>query len=157
MSRRLRPLLAAALLVLGACAHVSRHESRQAADYAEAARSDQIACADCAVTSPLLALGDAAYAASTPQAPRHRVILLDAGQDSLLARVHLIRAARRSIDLQTVHFERDDSGRVVLDELRAAALRGVKVRLLMDQLNGLADPDLQARLAGFHRNFELRL
>ena len=60
MSRRLRPLLAAALLVLGACAHVSRHESRQAADYAEAARSDQIACADCAVTSPLLALGDAA-------------------------------------------------------------------------------------------------
>ena len=157
MSRRLRPLLAAALLVLGACAHVSRHESRQAADYAEAARSDQIACADCAVTSPLLALGDAAYAASTPQAPRHRVILLDAGQDSLLARVHLIRAARRSIDLQTFHFERDDSGRVVLDELRAAALRGVKVRLLMDQLNGLADPDLQARLAGFHRNFELRL
>ena len=157
MSRRLRPLLAAALLVLGACAHVSRHESRQAADYAEAARSDQIACADCAVTSPLLALGDAAYAASTPQAPRHRVILLDAGQDSLLARVHLIRAARHSIDLQTFHFERDDSGRVVLDELRAAALRGVKVRLLMDQLNGLADPDLQARLAGFHRNFELRL
>ena len=157
MSRRLRPLLAAALLVLGACAHVSRHESRQAADYAEAARSDQIACADCAVASPLLALGDAAYAASTPQAPRHRVILLDAGQDSLLARVHLIRAARRSIDLQTFHFERDDSGRVVLDELRAAALRGVKVRLLMDQLNGLADPDLQARLAGFHRNFELRL
>ena len=157
MSRRLRPLLAAALLVLGACAHVSRHESRQAADYAEAARSDQIACADCAVTSPLLALGDAAYAASTPQAPRHRGILLDAGQDSLLARVHLIRAARRSIDLQTFHFERDDSGRVVLDELRAAALRGVKVRLLMDQLNGLADPDLQARLAGFHRNFELRL
>ena len=157
MSRRLRPLLAAALLVLGACAHVSRHESRQAADYAEAARSDQIACADCAVASPLLALGDAAYAASTPQAPHHRVVLLDAGQDSLLARVHLIRAARRSIDLQTFHFERDDSGRVVLDELRAAALRGVKVRLLMDQLNGLADPDLQARLAGFHRNFELRL
>ena len=157
MSRRLRPLLAAALLVLGACAHVSRHESRQAADSAEAARSDQIACADCAVTSPLLALGDAAYAASTPQAPRHRVILLDAGQDSLLARVHLSRAARRSNDLQTYHFERDDSGRVVLDELRAAALRGVKVRLLMDQLNGLADPDLQARLAGFHRNFELRL
>ena len=25
------------------------------------------------------------------------------------------------------------------------------------QLNGLADPELQARLAGFHRNFELRL
>jgi phosphatidylserine/phosphatidylglycerophosphate/cardiolipin synthase-like enzyme len=156
-ARALRPLLAAGLMLLGACAHVSRHERLQAADYAEAARSAEIACADCAVASPLLALGDAAYAQSTADAPRHRVVILDAGQDSLLARVHLIQAAKHSIDLQTFHFERDDSGRVVLDALRDAARRGVKVRLLMDQLNGLADPDLQARLAGFHRNFELRL
>ena len=84
-------------------------------------------------------------------------MLLDHGQDSLLARVHLIRSARRTIDLQTFHFEGDDSGRVVLDELRAAAQRGVKVRLLMDQLNSLADPQLQAGLASFHVNFELRL
>ena len=157
IARALRPLLAAGLLLLGACAHVSKHERLQAADYAQDARSSEVACADCAVASPLLALGDTAYAQSTPQAPRHRVVMLDAGQDSLLARVHLIQAARHSIDLQTFHFERDDSGRVVLDALRDAARRGVKVRLLMDQLNGLADPDLQARLAGFHRNFELRL
>ena len=156
MMRALRPMLAAGLMLLGACAHVSKHERLQAADYAEAARSSEIACADCAVASPLLALGDAAYAQSTPEAPRHTAILLDAGQDSLLARVHLIQAAKHSIDLQTFHFERDDSGRVVLDALRDAARRGVKVRLLMDQLNGLADPELQARLAGFHRNFELR-
>lgn len=157
MIRSLRPLLAGALLLLGACAHVSRHERAEATQYAEAARSDEIVCADCAVASPLLALGDAAYAASTAEAPRHRVVMLDAGQDSLLARVHLIRAAKRSIDLQTFHFERDDAGRVVLDALRDAARRGVKVRLLMDQLNGLADPELQARLAGFHHDFELRL
>lgn len=156
-ARALRSLFAASLLLLGACAHVSRQERVEAAGYADAARSEEIVCADCAVDSPLLALGDAAYAESTPERPRHRVVLLDAGQDSLLARVHLIRAARHSIDLQTFHFERDDAGRVVLDELRAAAKRGVKVRLLMDQLNGLADPELQARLAGFHRNFELRL
>ncbi|MBC7657533.1 MAG: phospholipase D family protein [Frankiaceae bacterium] len=147
-----------ALLLLGACSHVSRNERLQAGDYAESARSTEVGCTtDCAVASPLLNLGDAAFAESTPTAPRHKVVLLDGGQDALLARVHLIRAARRSIDLQTFHFEKDDAGRVVLDELRAAALRGVKVRLLMDQLNGLADPELQARLAGFHRNFELRL
>ena len=157
MNRGLRALLLLAILAQGACAHLSRSEHLQAGEYAEQARGSQVECADCAVASPLLALGDAADAASTPQAPRHEVVILDQGQDSLLARVHLIRAARKSIDLQTFHFERDDAGRVVLDELRAAALRGVKVRLLVDQLNGLADPELQARLASFHRNFELRL
>ena len=158
MTALLRRAWPIALLLLGACSHVSRNERLQAGDYAESARSTEVGCStDCAVASPLLDLGDAAFAESTPTAPRHKVVLLDGGQDALLARVHLIRAARRSIDLQTFHFEEDDAGRVVLDELRAAALRGVKVRLLMDQLNGLADPELQARLAGFHRNFELRL
>ena len=158
MTALLRRAWPIALLLLGACSHVSRNERLQAGDYAESARSTEVGCStDCAVASPLLDLGDAAFAESTPTAPQHKVVLLDGGQDALLARVHLIRAARRSIDLQTFHFEKDDAGRVVLDELRAAALRGVKVRLLMDQLNGLADPELQARLAGFHRNFELRL
>ena len=158
MNRGLRLALAGGLLLLGACSHVSRNERLQAGDYADNAQSTEVGCTtQCAVDSPLLALGDQAYAESTPQAPRHSALILDEGHDALLARVHLIRAARRSIDLQTFHFERDDSGRVVLDELRAAARRGVKVRLLMDQLNGLADPELQARLAGFHRNFELRV
>ena len=152
-----RVLWLAAALLQGACAHLSKTDRLRADDYAEQARGSQVECADCAVASPLLELGDIAAAASSAQAPRHEVLILDHGQDSLLARVHLIRAARRTIDLQTFHFERDDAGRVVLDELRAAALRGVKVRLLVDQLNGLADPELQARLASFHRNFELRL
>ena len=153
-----RLLLALALSALGACAHVSRQEKLQSVELADRARSSTITCAaDCQIASPLLKLGDAAYAASSPGHPRHRVVMLDKGQDSLLARVHLIRAARHSVDLQTFHFERDDSGRVVLDELRAAARRGVRVRLLMDQLSGLADPELQAQLAAFHRNFEVRV
>jgi putative cardiolipin synthase len=151
-------LLGLCWLVLGACSHISRQETRQAEDYAEQARSSAIACpADCAIASPLLDLGDAAFAVSTAEQPRHKVVLLDRGQDSLLARVHLIRAARRSIDLQIFHFARDDSGKVVLDELLAAVGRGVKVRVLMDQLNGLADPELQAKLTSYHHNFELRV
>jgi phosphatidylserine/phosphatidylglycerophosphate/cardiolipin synthase-like enzyme len=159
-ARAARVLLALAmLLLLGACASRPMRIDAQAADYAEAARSSQTGCFEtpCQVDSPLLALGDAAYAESKPGAPRHRVVLLDAGQDSLLARVHLIRAARRTVDLQTFHFEPDEAGRVVLDELLAAARRGVKVRLMMDQLNGLARPDMQARLASFHKNFEFRI
>ncbi|MBP8098270.1 MAG: phospholipase D family protein [Arenimonas sp.] len=150
-------LVLLSLLLLGACSHVSRRDRQQAEEYAEQARSRVVACVgECAVASPLRDLGDAAVAASTPALPRHAVVLLDHGQDSLLARVHLIRSARRTIDLQTFHFEGDDAGRVVLDELRAAAGRGVKVRLLLDQLNSLADPESQAELASFHVNFELR-
>jgi len=153
-----RCLILLACLGLGACAHLSKEQRLGARDYAEQAQSARVECAeDCAISSPLRDLGDAAYAASVPGRPSHSVALLDSGQDALLARVHLIRSARRSIDLQTFHFDRDDAGRLVLDELKAAARRGVKVRLLMDQLGGLADPELQAELAGFHRGFELRV
>lgn len=158
MRRLLRSSLWVLSLALAACAHLSHEQRQQAHDYAEQARSTSVACAEpgCTIASPLLELGDAAYAASTPDRPRHSVILLDRGQDSLLARVHLIRSARHTIDLQTFHFERDDAGRLVLDALMDAARRGVQVRLLVDQLDSLGDPVLQAQLAGFHRNFELR-
>ncbi|MFT3807957.1 phospholipase D-like domain-containing protein [Arenimonas sp.] len=154
-----RLALALFALALGACAHLSPQQRLQASEYAERAQATDIECPDsgCELASPLHDLGPQAVAASTEAAPRHAVVLLDRGQDALLARVHLIRSARRSIDLQTFHFDRDDSGTLVLDELMAAAKRGVRVRLLLDQLGGLTDPELQAELAGFHRNFELRV
>ena len=158
MNRLLRLLLIVVVLPLGACAHLSDVQRRQAHDYAHAAQSTVVDCPPgCQLPSRLRDLGDAAYAQSRVDAPHHSVILLDRGTDSLLARVHLIRSATQTIDLQTFHFELDDAGTLVLDELMAAARRGVKVRLLLDQLGGLADPDLQARLASFHRNFELRV
>ncbi len=148
------------LLALSGCSTLSTRQREAAVELAHADRSAQVGCrsgVDCAVESPLLDLGRAAIDASTPEAPRHHVTLLDRGQDALLARVHLIRAARRSIELQSFIFDSEDSGALVLDELLAAARRGVKVRLLLDQLYGLPDPNLQATLAGEHRNFELRL
>ena len=148
------------LLVLAGCSTLSPRESRQAADLAIDGRSAALDCQpvqDCAAASPLLALAHDAVAASTPEAPRHHVILLDRGQDALLARLHLIRAARESIELQSFIFDADDSGALVLEELLRAARRGVKVRVLLDQLYGLPDPNLQASLAGQHRNFELRI
>lgn len=159
MSRALRLATLLCALLLGACSHAPMRPDLQAAELAERARSSETGCFEspCQIESPLLALGDAALAESGAQSPRHRVVLLDAGQDSLLSRVHLIRAARRTIDLQIFHFARDDSGRVVLDELVTAAKRGVKVRVMMDQLNGLSRPQLQARLASFHHNFDFRI
>jgi phosphatidylserine/phosphatidylglycerophosphate/cardiolipin synthase-like enzyme len=153
-------LAAAALLALAGCSTLTKSEHQAAVDLARAGQSDVVGCqkgVDCAVASPLLGLGYRANADSAPGAPRHSVVLLDRGQDALLARVHLIRSARKTIDLQTFIFDADDAGMLVLDELLAAARRGVRVRVLLDQLYGLPDPNLQAALAGQHRNFELRL
>ncbi|MDQ3056648.1 MAG: phospholipase D family protein, partial [Pseudomonadota bacterium] len=72
----------------------------------EASRSTQIDCAPsdtqhCAAASPLRELGDKALAESAPQSPRHYTVILDEGTDAMLARINLMRSARRSIDLQT--------------------------------------------------------
>jgi phosphatidylserine/phosphatidylglycerophosphate/cardiolipin synthase-like enzyme len=161
MARRGRPWLAlAALLMLGGCATMSTPHREDAERIARNARSTQVDCkaADaCALASPLHALADRALSESTPESPRHYAALLDDGPDALLARIHLIRSARRSIDLQTYIFAEDDSAQLVLDELQAAAFRGVKVRLLLDQLSALEKVSTLAALAGVHANFELRL
>lgn len=160
----MRPLwgaLALLLCLLGSgCASLSRAEHAQAVTIAQAARSQVVVCdqADaCAEASPLRALADAAMAQSTPAAPRHYALLLDRGEDSLLARLNLIRAARRTVDVQTYIFDTDDSARMVLDALLAAARRGVRVRLLIDQLSAISNLDMLAALSAAHRNFALRI
>jgi phosphatidylserine/phosphatidylglycerophosphate/cardiolipin synthase-like enzyme len=95
--------------------------------------------------------------AATAEPPRHYALILDYGQDALIARLDLIRGAQRSIDIQTYIFDEDDAGHLVLDELLAAARRGVKVRLLVDQLAALKRVDTVAALAAAHVNFEMRV
>ena len=50
-----------------------------------------------------------------------------------------------------------DVAEVRLDELMAAARRGVRVRLLVDQLSALRQVDTLAALASAHVNFEIRI
>ena len=153
-------LAVAALLVLGGCATLSAPAREDAQRIATSARSSQIDCkaADaCALASPLHGLVGRATGQSTAQASQHHAVLLDKGPDALLVRIHLIRSARRSIDLQTYIFDEDDSAQLVLDELQAAAFRGVKVRLLLDQLSALEKVSTLAALSGMHVNFELRV
>ena len=138
----------------------SRKDIRESVLAARSVQDAALTCerADhCAIASPLRDMADAAMAASTEAAPKHRVLLLEAGQDALLARIHLIRAARQSIVIQTFIFTEDDTGYFVLMELLQAARRGVKVQVLLDQLYTLDDVKLLARLAQAHRNFEIKL
>ena len=67
--------------------------------------------------------------------------LLPLGTHALDARLQLIARAQVSLDLQYYHFADDSTGRAVLRALRDAAQRGVRVRVLIDDLyTGGADP-----------------
>ncbi|UYB52589.1 phospholipase D family protein [Xanthomonas sp. AM6] len=160
MTSLLRVLVLAAMLLGSGCASLSQAQHGRAVAIAEAARDHQVDCTQadrCALASPLRGLAGKAFAASAEQAPHHYATILDHGEEALVARVNLIRSASRSIDLQTYIFDKDDSARLVIDELLAAARRGVQVRVLIDQLSAISDLQILGALAGAHQNFSLRI
>jgi putative cardiolipin synthase len=78
------------------------------------------------------------------------------GPYALDARLQLIERARHSLDVQYYVIEDDATGRLLLRKLRDAAARGVRVRLLVDDLYTVStDPMLRALAE--HPNVELRL
>lgn len=76
------------------------------------------------------------------------VQLLEDGPAALAVRIGLVRRARVSIDVQYYIWRNDVAGRLLLDELAAAAARGVKVRLLLDDFGCAAVEHLLAALPG---------
>jgi phosphatidylserine/phosphatidylglycerophosphate/cardiolipin synthase-like enzyme len=94
-------------------------------------------------------------AGGDPSRGNHAVIL-DHGYDALLARIHLIRNASRSIAVQTFIWDQDEVGRLLLHELIKAARRGVKVRLIADHMFSVRDVGLIAALATASPNLEMR-
>ncbi|MBI2399096.1 MAG: phospholipase D family protein [Xanthomonadales bacterium] len=141
-------------LLLGACAN-HREIVREAEALVAQTRPDTRTCTQadrCALASPLYA--DAEQRA---RGAAHGAILLSDAEQALVARIHLIRAARESIELQTFIFADDDVGLLVLGELLAAARRGVRVRVLSDQLFSIDNRRFLARLARAHANFDFRL
>lgn len=78
------------------------------------------------------------------------------GLDAFAARIALIDAATRTLDVQYYIWHGDVTGRLAFDALRRAADRGVRVRLLLDDNNtGGLDPLLAALEA--HPGIEVRL
>ncbi len=82
--------------------------------------------------------------------------LMPTGDFALSARLELARRAQRSLDVQYYHIENDATGRYFLRALRDAAQRGVRVRLLMDDLYTAGEDELLLGLAATP-NLELRL
>jgi cardiolipin synthase C len=73
------------------------------------------------------------------------------------ARMDLIRSAQRTLDIQYYIWRNDLTGTLLLEEIHEAADRGVRVRLLLDDLGipSSLDPTLAALEA--HPNIEVRL
>jgi putative cardiolipin synthase len=94
--------------------------------------------------------------ASTADPEQSGFRLLPTGQFALQARLELARRAQRSLDVQYYQIHDDRTGRFLLRTLRDAAERGVRVRLLMDDLYTAGEDPLLLGLDA-HPNVEVRL
>ena len=81
------------------------------------------------------------------------------GVDGLVLRTQMVRAAQASLDVQYYIFVEDYTGKVLLDAVLDAAKRGVRVRVLVDDLNLHGRPQTRETLAALdhHDNIELRV
>ncbi|CAG4888949.1 phospholipase D family protein [Paraburkholderia saeva] len=95
-----------------------------------------------------------------PQAQAHpdesAFHLLSTGVDALLARVVLTEKADRTLDLQYYIWHNDQTGEALADAVLKAADRGVRVRVLLDDLGTGADDEVLLAIAS-HPNVQVRL
>lgn len=84
------------------------------------------------------------------------VLVLDKGEESLLARAWLANHATTSIDVQYFIWSSDNIGILASEALLRAAKRGVKVRVIVDDL--LIDaPDDSLLALALHPNVDIRI
>lgn len=82
--------------------------------------------------------------------------LLESGWDALSQRLALIETAEHSIDIQYYIWNSDASGRYLASRLIAAANRGVKVRVMLDDFNLNQRDDVMIAL-DHHPKIEIRI
>ena len=90
------------------------------------------------------------------QGVRSGIALVPLGLSAFMARAASARAAGRTLDLMYYTWMEDVTGRLLAREALAAADRGVRVRLLLDDSYALSGDALLATLHA-HRNVEVRL
>jgi putative cardiolipin synthase len=78
------------------------------------------------------------------------------GRDAIAARLALVDAAQRSLDVQYYIWNQDLVGKVMVERLLRAADRGVRVRLLLDDI-GTMPSDKVLLAIDSHPNIEVRM
>jgi phosphatidylserine/phosphatidylglycerophosphate/cardiolipin synthase-like enzyme len=82
--------------------------------------------------------------------------LLDSVETAFTSRLALVEGAQRALDLQYYAIHADASTEVLLQRIRDAARRGVRVRILLDDFNTVGEDAQVLRLA-FEPNVQIRL
>ena len=104
--------------------------------------------------------GTALAAAVRPRVASHPgqsgLHALPDGRAALAARLALVDAAQRSLDVQYFIWNKDMAGKVLIEHLLRAADRGVRVRLLLDDL-GTMPSDAALLAIDSHPNIEVRM
>ncbi len=84
------------------------------------------------------------------------VYSLEEGDNSMIARAWLCESAEKTIDIQYFIFSADNIGLIAIDYLLRAADRGVKIRMLVDDIMVEADADELLALDA-HPNLEIKI
>jgi putative cardiolipin synthase len=144
LGQRLALVAVAAMTLLGGCTTLDRNVERTPSTVLNEADSKSTA------------LGRA-WSATAPDDPALSGFrLLPDSLEAFAARVAMIDAAERTLDLQYFIFKGDDTGLFLVDRLVTAADRGVRVRILVDDLQAHG---IEKGLAAFdgHANIEVRI
>jgi putative cardiolipin synthase len=82
--------------------------------------------------------------------------IISTGEWGFRARAGLATSAEKTLDLQYYIWDTDTTGKLLGEKLMRAADRGVRVRILLDDIN-TAETDFQFALLDLHHNIEIRL
>ncbi|MCU7936138.1 MAG: phospholipase D family protein [Candidatus Thiodiazotropha sp. (ex Dulcina madagascariensis)] len=117
----------------------------------------------CLLTPPLPAFaspgatGLDAFEASAANYPgKSAIYVLEKGEESLLTRAWLAESAKESIDVQYFIWSTDNIGTLASEALLSAAERGVKVRVIVDDLLIDAEPETMLSLSA-HPNIQIKI
>lgn len=137
-----RSLTLAVLVAIGGCTTLP-------VDYE---RTQTVALQDTASTR----LGQSAQSITKGHEGQNGFFPMPNGVDALLMRLHLAQAADRSLDMMYYIWQPDLVGRHLSAAVLAAADRGVRVRLLLDDIGTDADDNVLMSMDA-HPNIEIRL
>jgi putative cardiolipin synthase len=101
-------------------------------------------------------LGRAFHALTKDRGSDSGFLMISTGIDGLTARIEMIDASERSLDVQSYIFRADNSGNLVVQALLRAADRGVRIRILVDDGETVAGDERILALAA-HAGFEVRI
>lgn len=82
--------------------------------------------------------------------------LVNSAELAFTSRMALIDAAQKTLDIQYYAIHADETTDRMFDALRAAAARGVRIRILLDDFN-TSGKNVQVLKLAFEKNIELRL